>query len=502
MRFEGQELIGLSGKQMRHIWGQEMSMIFQDPMTSLNPLMKIGKQIAEPLQTHLGMKRDEAMQTAERLLRDVQIPEAARRLDQYPHELSGGMRQRVMIAIALACGPTLLFADEPTTALDVTVQAQILDLIEEQRRERNMSVILVTHDLGVVAGHTDEIAVMYGGRIVEKAPTKTLFANMKMPYTEALHGEHPQARGAVALAAADDPRTAAGSRQPAGRLPLRPALPVRPRPLPRRGATADPGRVPDHLYACWYPVGSPEYHERRAELDAEPVTIGIEDVAEPSLRGRVLMAGTGKAHLRDADDTLLRVEDLVVEFPVGRTGLVVNAVSGISLDVQRGETLGLVGESGCGKSTTGRAIMQLPRPTSGSVTFEGHELTTMSTKDMRAGPDPDADDLPGPDLVAEPAAQGARHRDGAADDLEAGLERRARRGRRPHAGGGRHRPDAGGREPGPPVLRRAVPAHLDRPVARARPEPDHLRRAGVGARRQRAGPGAQPARGPQGHATG
>ena len=148
-------------------------MIFQDPMTSLNPLMKIGKQITEPLQ---GPPRHErprrARSTAERLLRDVRIPEAARRLDQYPHELSGGMRQRVMIAIALACGPTLLFADEPTTALDVTVQAQILDLIGEQRRDRNMSVILVTHDLGVVAGHTDEIAVMYGGQLVEKAPTR------------------------------------------------------------------------------------------------------------------------------------------------------------------------------------------------------------------------------------------------------------------------------------------------------------------------------------------
>ena len=243
VRFEGQELIGLSGKQMRHIWGQEMSMIFQDPMTSLNPLMKIGKQIAEPLQTHLGMKRDEAMQTAERLLRDVQIPEAAQRLSQYPHELSGGMRQRVMIAIALACGPTLLFADEPTTALDVTVQAQILDLIEVQRRDRNMSVILVTHDLGVVAGHTDEIAVMYGGRLVEKAPTKTLFANMMMPYTEALMASIPKLEEPSHSRAADDPRTSAGSGQPAGGVPLRPALPVRPRPLPRRRATADPGRV-------------------------------------------------------------------------------------------------------------------------------------------------------------------------------------------------------------------------------------------------------------------
>ena len=137
---------------MRRFWGKEMAMIFQDPMTSLNPLMKIGQQIAEPLQIHLGMSSNDAAATAERLLNDVRIPEARRRLKQYPHELSGGMRQRVMIAIALACGPTMLFADEPTTALDVTVQAQILDLIEEQRKDRNMSVILVTHDLGVVAG--------------------------------------------------------------------------------------------------------------------------------------------------------------------------------------------------------------------------------------------------------------------------------------------------------------------------------------------------------------
>ena len=157
IKFEGREIGNLGRKEMRHVWGKEMAMIFQDPMTSLNPLMKIGKQIAEPLQIHLGMDTTSALATAERLLQDVRIPEARRRLQQYPHELSGGMRQRVMIAIALACGPTALFADEPTTALDVTVQAQILDLLEEKRKERNMSLILVTHDLGVVAGHTDEI---------------------------------------------------------------------------------------------------------------------------------------------------------------------------------------------------------------------------------------------------------------------------------------------------------------------------------------------------------
>ncbi|MFZ4812072.1 MAG: ABC transporter ATP-binding protein, partial [Ilumatobacteraceae bacterium] len=192
IKFEGREIGNLGRKQMRSVWGREMAMIFQDPMTSLNPLMKIGKQISEPLMIHLGMTKQNAWATAERLLTDVRIPEAKRRLDQYPHELSGGMRQRVMIAIALACGPTALFADEPTTALDVTVQAQILDLLGEQRRERNMSLILVTHDLGVVAGHTDEIAVMYGGKLVEKAPTHRLFAAMKMPYTEGLLASIPK----------------------------------------------------------------------------------------------------------------------------------------------------------------------------------------------------------------------------------------------------------------------------------------------------------------------
>jgi peptide/nickel transport system ATP-binding protein len=182
--FAGQEIVGLEPRQMRHLWGREMSMVFQNPMVSLNPVMKIGKQIIEPLEIHLGMGRTDARETAVELLREVRIPEPERRLNQYPHELSGGMRQRVMIAIALACGPTLLFADEPTTALDVTVQAQILEVILEQRAERNMSLILVTHDLGVVAGHTDHIVVMYAGKVVEAAPTTTLFADMKMPYTK------------------------------------------------------------------------------------------------------------------------------------------------------------------------------------------------------------------------------------------------------------------------------------------------------------------------------
>ncbi len=272
VRFAGQEILGLSARQRRHLWGREMAMIFQDPMSSLNPLMKIGKQITEPLKIHLDMPAGEAEATAIRLLKDVRIPEAERRLEQYPHELSGGMRQRVMIAISLACGPTMLFADEPSTALDVTVHEQILDLIGEQRRDRNMSVILVTHDLGVVAGHTDVIAVMYGGKLVEKAPTRELFANMKMPYTEALLESIPKM---------EDPShtrlTTISGRPPDLVNPPRGC-----RFAPRcayareRCLEEEPPLVsaerPDHTFACWYPVGSPEYLERKAQL--APVAAG------------------------------------------------------------------------------------------------------------------------------------------------------------------------------------------------------------------------------------
>jgi peptide/nickel transport system ATP-binding protein len=276
VKFEGKEILGLPLKDMRRLWGREMSMVFQNPMTSLNPLMKIGKQIEEPLSLHLDMSHADARATAERLLRDVRIPEPARRLDQFPHELSGGMRQRAMIAIALACGPTLLFADEPTTALDVTVQAQILQLIGEQRTDRNMSVILVTHDLGVVAGHTDEIAVMYGGKLVEKAPTRTLFAEMKMPYTMSLMRSIPKLEEASHTRLATIP----------GRPPDLVNPPLGCRFAPRCAYARDkclteepPLRRADnlyHFYACWYPVGSPEFNQREAELASGvvPVTVG------------------------------------------------------------------------------------------------------------------------------------------------------------------------------------------------------------------------------------
>ena len=272
-RYDGNELIGLSLGEMRRFWGREMAMVFQNPMVSLNPVMRIGDQIAEPLRIHLQMSRTDARDTALQLLDEVHIPEAARRLRQYPHELSGGMRQRVVIAIALACGPAVLFADEPTTALDVTVQSQILDLIAERRRDRNMALVLVTHDLGVVAGHTDDIAVMYAGRIVERAPTRELFANVKMPYTLALLRSIPRLD--------DEPHTRLHAIS--GRPPDLIDPPAGCRFAPRCAYAREKCHVetpplqttenPDHVYACWYPVGSAEFVEREEELVATGVHV-------------------------------------------------------------------------------------------------------------------------------------------------------------------------------------------------------------------------------------
>lgn len=266
--FQGVELTTMSLKDRQKIWGAEMAMIFQDPMTSLNPVMKIGKQIAEPLKIHLGSSQKNAEDIVLRLLQDVGIPEPEKRLNQYAHELSGGMRQRIMISIALACGPKLLFADEPTTALDVTVQAQILELIDVQRRDRNMSLILVTHDLGVVAGNTDQIIVMYAGKIVEIASTAALFTSMKMPYTEALFQSIPK------LEQPSHTRlTTIGGRPPSLVDP-----PAGCRFSPRCHYSTDicTSVEPElesagngHFFACHHPVGSERWQEVQVTLSAK-----------------------------------------------------------------------------------------------------------------------------------------------------------------------------------------------------------------------------------------
>ncbi len=270
VRFEGTELIGKRDAELRDFWGPKMAMVFQDPMTSLNPVMKIGAQIAEPLRFHLDLPKGEAMATALELLRSVGIPEPSKRLSQYPHELSGGMRQRVVIAVALAAGPRLLFADEPTTALDVTVQAQILDLLDQQRRERDMSMVLVTHDLGVVAGRADEIAVMYAGQIVEQAPTRTLFGNVRMPYTEALLQSIPK------LDQKSHTRLQAIAGRPPALIDPPPGCRFAARcpyvqdlcrqEMPPLVATDDP----THRFRCWFPVGEGQAPTRPAEKTLVP----------------------------------------------------------------------------------------------------------------------------------------------------------------------------------------------------------------------------------------
>jgi len=254
VKIEGEELLTLSNEQIRNFWGLRIAMIFQDPMTALNPVRKVGSQFAESLVKRMNMSKDEAAKRTLELLALVKMPEPEKAIQKYPHQLSGGMRQRVMIAMAIACEPELLFADEPTTALDVTVQAQVLELLSELRERLGMAMVIVTHDLGVVAGHTDKIAVMYGGEIVEMASTHDLFANTKMPYTEALMESIPRL-----------------DRKRGDRLPTIPGSP--PDPIaartgcgfaPRCRYATDKCRTehPEltdagngHMYRCFFPIG-------------------------------------------------------------------------------------------------------------------------------------------------------------------------------------------------------------------------------------------------------
>jgi peptide/nickel transport system ATP-binding protein len=258
IKFEGKEIGKAPPDQLRALWGTQMAMVFQDPMTSLNPVIKVGRQITESLLYHLDISRSYANELALALLGSVGIPEPQRRLKEFPHQLSGGMRQRVMIAIAIACGPKLLFADEPTTALDVTVQAQILDLLQSQQRERYMAMILVTHDLGVVAGRADEIAVMYAGRIVEKAPTQLLFREMRHPYTEALVRSIPK------LANRSHTRLDVIFGRPPDLVKPPPGCKFSPRCpyVQDKCRTEEPplldSDTPGHAFRCWFPVGTPE----------------------------------------------------------------------------------------------------------------------------------------------------------------------------------------------------------------------------------------------------
>jgi len=271
--YDGVDVINYDQKQMSAVWGKEMAMVFQDPMTSLNPVMKIGKQITESLRHHLGLDKEEANANALALMMSVGIPEPAQRLNEYPHQLSGGMRQRVTIAIALACGPKILFADEPTTALDVTVQAQILDLLDTQQRERHMAMILVSHDLGVVAGRTDEIMVMYGGKVVEHAPTTELFDNVKMPYTEALLRSIPRIENPSHTRLEAIPGRPPNLISPPAGCNFAPRC----RYAQPKCLESEPPLITEgaHSYRCWYPCGTDENREALEKNMAAGVSVGI-----------------------------------------------------------------------------------------------------------------------------------------------------------------------------------------------------------------------------------
>ena len=310
---------------MRDIRGNDISMIFQEPMTSLNPVFTVGMQIAEAIILHQGKTEEEALEMALEMLKLGRSPEPEKQLTQYPHQLSGGMRQRVMIAMALSCRPSLLIADEPTTALDVTIQAQILGLIKKLQQDIGMSVMFITHDMGVVAEVADRVVVMLRGEKVEEGPAAEIFHNPQHPYTKALLSAVPRL----------------GS--------------MNGRKLPAKFANVDISRA--------------EGDEVKEQTGGEKL-LDIRDT------------------VRREDAPLLEVKGLTTRFDI-RKGLFgtatgrIHAVEGINFSLQPGETLALVGESGCGKSTTGRSIIRLEEPTRGSVKFEGQELTKLNAKQMR-----------------------------------------------------------------------------------------------------------------------
>jgi peptide/nickel transport system ATP-binding protein len=370
IRLNGDEISNLDDEAMRTIRGNEIGMIFQDPLTSLNPTMTVGRQIAETVILHRKVTKEQAFDRAVEVLDLVGMPKARERIGDYPHQFSGGMRQRVMIAMALACEPKLLIADEPTTALDVTIQKQILELIDDLRRRLGMSVILVTHDLGVIAGRADRVVVMYAGEIDETTATGTLFANPRHPYTEALFSALPD----KAVERQERLYSIPGAPPDLTAPPAACRFAPRCRHVQDRCRQEKPrllGESPDHRFACFYPVGETE--KKGATVTAVAPAAAAPPAAAP-------VTGTG---------SLLSIEHLVKNFPVTKGAVLqrrvgwLSAVADVSFGVRPGETFGLVGESGCGKTTIGRVIVGLDKPTSGVISFEGQDLAKSSNRAYR-----------------------------------------------------------------------------------------------------------------------
>lgn len=320
--FEGNDLLKFEEKEMRKLRGNRISMIFQEPMTSLNPLFTVGDQISEALELHENLNKKEAFNRTLDLLKQVGIPNPEKRIHAYPHEMSGGQRQRIMIAMAIACKPDLLIADEPTTALDVTIQKQILELISDLQKQYGMSVLFITHDLGVIADIADEVVVMYKGDIVEKNNCYEIFNNPQHPYTKGL-------------------------------LACRPMLDKNPERLPT---------VSDFMTE-----DGKEIHLDKEILKLDKVSKSIDENKNP---------------------IVLEVNKLSTHFPLqknffGKVEVWLKAVDEVSFNVRKARTLGVVGESGCGKTTLGRTILRLIEASSGSVKYKGKELLTLSNSEMR-----------------------------------------------------------------------------------------------------------------------
>jgi peptide/nickel transport system ATP-binding protein len=320
--YNGKDLLKCSDSEMRKLRGNKISMIFQEPMTSLNPVFTVGDQIAESLILHKGMSKAEALAKAVELMDQVGIPNPEQRVKAYPHEMSGGQRQRVMIAMAIACEPDLLIADEPTTALDVTIQKQILELLEDLQKKYGMSVLFITHDLAVIADIADEVVVMYQGDIVEQGQTESLFTHAKHPYTKGL-------------------------------LACRPSLESNPVRLPT---------VSDFMT------------KDGKEKDFDPKTLPVAEVT--------------RGFTEEKNPVILEIKNLEKHFPLekgffGGVKRWLKAVDNVSLKVRKGRTLGLVGESGCGKTTLGRTILRLLEPTSGDIIYKGTNITELNNKELR-----------------------------------------------------------------------------------------------------------------------
>jgi len=371
IHLEGQRIDRLPLQEMRHVRGRRIGSVFQDPLTSLNPLYTIGQQLTETIQVHLGLSANDARRRAVELLQEVGIAAPEQRFDQYPHEFSGGMRQRVVIALALCANPRLIVADEPTTALDVSIQAQIIAVLKRLTREHDTAVMLITHDMGVIAEIADRVAVMYAGRIIEIGPTREMINSPRHPYTMGLMGSIPSIKEDVVRLVQID-----------GAMPRLDAIPAGCAFNPRCPSAFDRCRSerPPLIHvgamgvACWLYDSSIDTKPNLPSF--EPVRARDVQPTEPSLM--------------NIEQPLLELRDVVCHYDVSSPWLnrridhrprqMVKAVDGVSFALRRGETMALVGESGCGKSTVARLIVGLSRLNGGTIAFDGANFATLKSR--------------------------------------------------------------------------------------------------------------------------